>query len=74
MPSSAAVGRVDPPLVLGGNRRRERRIRDLLEPKGETVRGEAVLVLIDVFIDEFVEWQELTDWQALIDRALIDSE
>ena len=39
----------------------------MLEPKGETVIGKAALVLIDVFIDEFVEWQELTDWQKLID-------
>jgi hypothetical protein len=54
------VGRSGAPLVVGGNRRRERRIRDLLEPKGETVIGDAVLVLKDVFIDEFIlartEW------------------
>jgi hypothetical protein len=50
MPSSAAVDRTGVPLWLGGNRRRERRIRDLLEPKGETITGEAALVFMEEFI------------------------
>jgi hypothetical protein len=51
MPSSAGVGRSGAPLWLGGNRSRERRIRDLLEPKGETITGEAAVL---VFMDEFI--------------------
>ncbi len=45
----------------------------MLEPKGETVIGEAVLAFMDEFIDEFFDWRELIE-KKLIDKKLIDKD